>query len=136
MAVAEQDSYFPDAVTDPAVDCSNPQSLGTRGVYTVVTDVETGRSYPVVAFRTYLQQNVSDPNRPDGHMYVEFLVDTSKSKNLPHNALAQDKTTKLPFPAWSVWWRCVLNGRKMLTKFLQFGYPNTGQDAILEQNVC
>ena len=131
-----QDVLFPDAVTDPSVDCANENSVGTRGVYTVVTDIETGRSYAVVAFRTYLQQNVNDKNRPSGHMYCEFLVDTSKQKTLPHNTLSQDKTTKLPFPAWSVWWRCIYQGRKMLTKYLQLGYPNTGQDAILEQNVC
>jgi len=130
------DILFPEAVSDSSVDCTNLQSKGTRGVYTVVTDVETGRSYAVVAFRSYMQQNVSDANRPSGHMYCEFLIDTSKQKTLPHDKLSQDHLTTLPNPAWAVWWRAIYEGRKMLTKFLQFGYPDTNQDAILEQNVC
>lgn len=127
-------------VTDKSVDCANPSptKVGTKGIYTVITDIETGRSYAVRAFRMYMQQNVNDPNRPDGHMYVEFLIDTSQQFQTPHANIDQDVTMKMPAPCRSVWWRAMLNGKvKMSTFSEQVSFVSgTGQDAIFEQNIC
>lgn len=137
------DVILPNKVEDKSVVCPNTSSgsTGTKGVYTVITDIETGRSYAVRAFRMYMQENVNDPTKPNGHMYVEFLIDTSQQKNMPHGNLAQDVTVKMPFPCWSTWWRAIdiaeTPERKMSTRYIEAGYvPGTGQDAIFQQNVC
>lgn len=101
-------------------------------------DNKLGLAYKVLGFRNYLQQNVTDPSKPNGHMYTEFHIDTAQTWDPPHDKLAQDIQFQLPRPANSVWWRAMdlnQNERKMSTRYIEVGYPNT-PDAIFQQVVC
>lgn len=141
------DTILPYKVTDLSVVCPNPSSgsLGSKGVYTVISELDqnnqfTGRAFKLQAFRNYLQQNVSDKTKPNGHPYTEWGIRTDLTWNPPHVKIAQDTGRILmPFPCISTWWRAMdLNEdeRKMSTRYYEVGYADTGQDAIFQQNVC
>jgi len=147
------DTILPQKVTDTSVVCpSTPASKGTRGVYTIIAELDqknqpTGRAFKLQTFRGYMQQNVTDENRPDGHMTTEWGIRTDLTWNPPHNKIAEDTgILEIPFPCIMTWWRALLDNPnnytnypddyKMSTKYYQVGYADTGQDAIFEQHVC
>lgn len=124
------------------IEASSPETVDSSGaseaVYCIITDIATGKSDFIVGQLTYMQQNVTDPSRPQGHLTVEFFRDSRLgSWNAPHDKIASEQRFMLKesHGAKFVWWRSIIYDLhlKRRTCTAAGGQANTG-DLIFYQN--
>lgn len=112
-------------------------SGASQGVYVVLVNDDDGLARMFTGQYAYMQQNVTDPARPDGHMTLEYHYSHNFTWKPPKDKIAFLQEFDLPKPAKFSWWRSMFNGTsngmKRRTQSVAAGLANTG-DLITFQN--
>lgn len=141
-AIAAGNLPQPVAVVDTSVNYSKPNAPGTRGVYTLITRKSDKKAFQYSGnVRAYMQQNVNDPNRPDGHMYIELEIDdTLATWSPPHDKIAGNIEYSRNTPSRDMWWRVFLANptatglcRKMTTSSVEIDTAPSTNSLLIEQ---
>lgn len=129
--------YPPTESLEPQENTMPDESGASQGVYVILVNDDDNLARKFTAQWAYMQQNVTDPARPDGHMTLEFHYSHNLTWKRPLDKIANLQKYVLKDPCKFDWWRSMLpggpNGLKRRTYSVAAATAKTG-DLITFQN--
>lgn len=135
MSVQRQ--YYPTKSIEAQNPLTSDPSGASQAVYCVLENVDDGLARLMTGFKTYMQQDVTDPNRPDGHLTLHFQYSHNLTWTPNMSKIADLQQFKAPNPTKFAWWRSCFPNKSDLMKRRTFQLGATTAktgDLILFQN--
>lgn len=130
-------SYLPTPSIEAQEAVMPDPSGASQGVYVILVNDDDNLARKFTGQWAYMQQNVTDPARPDGHMTLEFHYSHRLTWSRPLDKISNLQKYTLNTPCKFDWWRSMLpnglNGLKRRTNSVAAATAGTG-DLITFQN--